>query len=487
MVVVRNRPGVVRDVAAYGGNGRGGVLHLVDLEYIDGWDHPARESVLWEREVAPRVVSRLALPRLDDPASKPDTPGRFAAYLDAIRWSSTGRLATAAGRNPWLLSPWQSAVQVEDYQLYPVLKALLMPRVNLLLADDVGLGKTIEAGLILTELIARRRVRRILIVCPAALQRQWHDELLEKFGLECPLMDRDQAFRIQRELGMDANPWTTTPRAITSMDFLRQRDVMDSFLASAKRLARPDGTALPWDVLLVDEAHNLAPASFRDDSLRTRMLRELVPHFEHRLFLTATPHNGYTLTFSGLLELLDPVRFAQKTQLTEADHRQIQTVMVRRLKSELNAGTTPPRFPMREVKGLALRLSPEEKRLFDALRAYRETGLALVAGRPRRERNLGRFLLSLLTKRLLSSTYAFARTWWEHVEGYALPEGSLDLADVARERAEEPLTDDAEKDEREVDAARQGAAWLRLFGDRLSAPRDSVGAALSALGWTPTG
>jgi hypothetical protein len=102
MVVVRNRPGVVRDVAPYGGNGRSGVLHLVDLEYIDGWDHPAHESVLWEREVGPRVVSRLALPRIDDPVSRPDAPERFAAYLDSIRWSSTARLVRGAGETPWL-------------------------------------------------------------------------------------------------------------------------------------------------------------------------------------------------------------------------------------------------------------------------------------------------------------------------------------------------------------------------------------------------
>ena len=485
MVVVRNRPGVVRDVVAYGGNGSGGALHLVELEYIDGWEHPALESVLWEREVAPRIVSRLALPAIEAPGSRPDAPDRFAAYLDAVRWSSTARLIPRSEGAPWLLSPWHSAVQVEDYQLYPVLKALLMPRVNLLLADDVGLGKTIEAGLILTELIARRRVRRILVVCPAALQQQWQEELRDKFGLECPVMDRAEAFRIQRELGMDANPWTVTPRAITSMDYLRQQDVIESFLASTRRLGRPDGTDLAWDVLVVDEAHNLAPASFGDDSLRTRMLRELIPHFEHRLFLTATPHNGYTLSFSGLLELLDPVRFSQTTTLTDAEHRQIQTVMVRRLKSELNAGTSPPRFPVRTVESIPLRLAVEERTLYDALRAYREAGLALIAGRPRRERNLGRFVFSLLTKRLLSSSYALARTWWEHVEGFTLPEGSLELADLARERAEEPVVDDTEKDYREADAARQGAAWLSLFGDRLTRNRDAVGAALSRLGWTP--
>jgi SNF2 family DNA or RNA helicase len=134
--------------------------------------------VLWEREVGARIISSLSLPAIDTPGSRPDAPDLFDAFVDAVRWSS----ATSAP----LLAPWQSAIQVEDYQLYPVLKALLMPRVTLLLADDVGLGKTIEAGLILTELIARRRLRRALVVCPAALQTRWRaygwKRLLERDG-----------------------------------------------------------------------------------------------------------------------------------------------------------------------------------------------------------------------------------------------------------------------------------------------------------------
>lgn len=213
------------------------------------------------------------------------------------------------------------------------------------------------------------------------------------------------------------------------------------------------------------------------------MIREIAPLFEHRLFLTATPHNGYTLSFTGLLELLDPVRFSQDTELSDRARAQLETIMVRRLKSELNEAN-PLRFPRREVKGIPLTLTPEEKGLFDALRDYREEGLALVQDRPRRERNLGRFIFSLLAKRLLSSTYAFARTWWEHVEGFALPEGSLDLADLARKKAEEPLTDDAEKEQREADALRQGAAWLRLFEGQLLSRRDAVTQALERAGWT---
>ncbi len=190
-----------------------------------------------------------------------------------------------------------------------------MPRVSLLLADDVGLGKTIEAGLILTELIARRRIRRVLVVCPASLQLQWREEMADKFSLDFLVLDRGAMVEIQREYGMDANPWAVTPRAITSMDFLRQPDVLSQFLAAAGTLER--GHALAWDFLVVDEAHNLAPHSLAERSERSRMLGEITPHFEHRLFLTATPHNGFTYSFTGLLEQLDPVRFRQTSELYE--------------------------------------------------------------------------------------------------------------------------------------------------------------------------
>jgi SNF2 family DNA or RNA helicase len=109
-------------------------------------------------------------------------------------------------------APWQGAVAAEAYQLWPVKQALDMPRVALLLADDVGLGKTIQAGLVLTELMARRRIRRTLVVCPASLQLQWRDEMRDKSSLDFTVVDRAAISDIQREYGMDTNPWTVTPQ-----------------------------------------------------------------------------------------------------------------------------------------------------------------------------------------------------------------------------------------------------------------------------------
>lgn len=485
MVVVRNRPAIARDVDASSSRATEAV-HAVYVEYLDGWFHPEADQVIWEREAGAKVISSLTLPKIGEGSFHPDTPDRLHAFLDAYRWSAVNTLHPQREKDSdeiRLVAPWHSAVQVEDYQIYPVLKSLLMPRVSLLLADDVGLGKTIEAGLIISELFARRRIRRVLVICPASLQQQWQDELKEKFHLDFLVVDRDETFRMQRTLGVDSNPWATYPRIITSMDYLRQPDVLNRFLAASRGLTGNDPSMFPWQMLLVDEAHNLFPSRFGDDSDRYLMLKQLSPSFEHKLFLTATPHNGYTVSFTGLLELLDPVRFQQKAILEAGDHLQIQLSMVRRLKSELNRPGEPDRFARRDVKGIPVTLTPEESELFAALRAYRKAALEILGKIGKREQHIADFLLTLLSKRLLSSSYAFACTWWQHVEGLNIGKAELDSVSVAVGRAETPVTDDDEKDLRELDVARQGGAWLSRFSQRLRPQMDEVGRRLEALGW----
>src|SRR5439155_9824992 len=106
-----------------------------------------------------------------------DAPDRLDAFLDAVRW---GAASTADVRS--IQVPFRSGIEIEDYQLDPVVRAIQMPRVNLLIADDVGLGKTVEAGMTALELTIRHRARRILVVCPASLQVQWRDQSRDKLG-----------------------------------------------------------------------------------------------------------------------------------------------------------------------------------------------------------------------------------------------------------------------------------------------------------------
>ena len=206
-------------------------------------------QVVWEIEPGARLIERVALPAPDGF----DSPKTLDAFLDAVRW---GAASTADHKN--IQSPFRSGIEIEDYQLDPVVRAIQMPRVNLLIADDVGLGKTIEAGLVGLELIIRHRARKILVVCPSALQIQWRDQMRDKFGLDFRVVDTDYIKQLRRERGIHANPWTSHPRLITSMDWAKSGEGL-----RAMRDVIPPHVGHPrkFDLLVVAEAHNVAPAA----------------------------------------------------------------------------------------------------------------------------------------------------------------------------------------------------------------------------------
>ncbi len=167
--------------SSFPGNGHG--QHLVTLTSVEDDALGEELQVIWELEPGARVIEKVA-PAGARPAST--TPHRLDAFLDAVRWGAVSSADVRA-----LQAPFRSGIDIEDYQLDPVVRAIQMPRVNLLIADDVGLGKTIEAGLVIQELILRHRARRVLVVCPASLQIQWRDQMRDKFGLEFRIVDSD--------------------------------------------------------------------------------------------------------------------------------------------------------------------------------------------------------------------------------------------------------------------------------------------------------
>ena len=133
-----------------------------------------------------------------------DDPELFAAYARTVRW----RCVTAT--DPSLFqAPFRAGIRLDAYQLEPLRKALLLPRVNLLIADDVGLGKTIEAGLILRELLLRRRIDFVVVAAAPSMLGQWADELETRFGLRFMILDRAFLAAVRRERGFAANPWLT--------------------------------------------------------------------------------------------------------------------------------------------------------------------------------------------------------------------------------------------------------------------------------------
>ena len=476
---VRNRRGVI--VATEPFDGDSGRLQLVDVDYKDG-RQPATERLLWELEPARDLVAPTALP---DAAHGPMPPADFDALLRAARWSALSPYLDPNGEpaGETIASPFHAAVQVESYQLQPLLQALRMPRVNLLIADDVGLGKTIEAGLILTELLLRRRIRRVLVLTPASLRTQWRDELLDKFALRFEIVDRRATERLRRQLGMDANPWRSFNRIVASYHYLRQPDVREQFLAACRT---PEGSPhLPWDLLIVDECHHLMPSPFGEDSELCRTLGLVAPQFEHRLFLSATPHNGHTQSFTGLLEMLDPVRFSRASEMTPAMRERVPQVVVRRLKRDVDAAAPTPRFSRRHPpRALQLAENSMETALAEAFDAFRTAIRDVVRQQPKQARRAGFFAVEILGKRLLSCPTAFAESWRRARQGLREKDAASTTAFNAAERAYRQETgDDRETEQREATAATVAGAWLKRLASDLQSEIRQIDDAIAALGF----
>ncbi|MFZ9754022.1 MAG: SNF2-related protein [Cyanobium sp.] len=185
-----------------------------------------------------------------------DQPRQFSAYLNTLRWNCV--TATDA---ELFQAPYRAGIDVKAYQLEPLRKALLMPRVGLFIADDVGLGKTIEAGLILREMLLRQRIRRVVISCPPSVLRQWQEEMASRFGLAFTVMDRAYVARVRQERGYGTNPWSTGSRFLISQALLHNPDYANPLLSWLDQGRGDEDQAPLPSLLILDEAHNAAPAS----------------------------------------------------------------------------------------------------------------------------------------------------------------------------------------------------------------------------------
>ena len=364
-------------------------------------------------------------------------------------------------------------LRIEPYQLVPVARCLRMTRPRLLLADDVGLGKTIEAGLILTELIARRRANRILIVTPAGpLLDQWKAEMAERFGLRLVVADRAELERIRKGTELGTNPFDHLPLALASMDYLKQDRVLDWLERTT------------YDLVVLDEAHHYGdtgPEDYdrADASQRRKLALVLAKAADALVLLSATPHDGHDRSFASLLELLDPSLTDGRGRVREQVYREF---VVRRLKRHVKITHPqtgePVSFPERRVEPVPVAL--DEARHAPFLAAQREL-LAFVAPELRRAMRSRRYDDALaylaLLKRSVSTAYALSSTVRKvHDRFRALADQAVEEADARRGRirtlkniqrkaARFGMLTPAEEEEREAleveDVARQLAFLTR--------------------------
>lgn len=397
---------------------------LLRLRGTEGAMLGAEFDILHPFEEVEPVIAEL---RPDRASPKANWIVYHQAFLLDQALSGAGLVAAQPGR-----------LRLEPYQLVPVLRAIRMSRVRLMLADGVGLGKTVQAGLVLTELIARKLAHRILLVTPSGpLLDQWVTEMLQRFGLRFERVDNTRLNQIRRSTELGANPFDSIPLAIASVDFLKQERVLEMLERAT------------YDVVVIDEAHHCMEVGGangdREDSQRRRLSQTLATRCDALVLATATPHDGNDRSFASLCELLDPSLVDGRGVLRGERYRQH---VVRRLKSHiLDPVTREPKFRERKVDPVPVLANELEHPAFVEL----QKGLvALVAPELRRAFRNRRYhdvlAFIALLKRSVSTARACVRT----------------LSAVARRFS--GLLEEAEENR---DAARQRLRSLREYQKKL--------------------
>ncbi len=328
-----------------------------------------------------------------DPASVGDTTGCLLLY-------DAARLSVRSGAAPFR-SLGHISVVPRPYQFVPLIMALRLQPVRLLIADDVGVGKTIEAALIAREMLDRGLAQRLAVLCPAHLCDQWADELREKFALDPKVVQPSRIARLERELPRpDLSIYQHYPHLVLSIDFVKSDRQRDLFLRNAP------------DLVIVDEAHTAARPRGQEDRVqheRYALVRDLAQNANrHLLLVTATPHSGIEESFRSLLGLLRPeFDVADVEEESDIQRKRLLPYVVQRRRGDLAKwlGTETP-FPERQSEEITYSLSPKYEALFEDVLAYCRETVQTGAGLRVQQQRVRHWAAIALLRCLLSSPEA---------------------------------------------------------------------------------
>lgn len=322
---------------------------------------------------------------LNNPSDKPESYNFVKPGVEDLGDFRSARLLYNASRLSFrqVAGPFRCLGKISfrprSYQLVPLIMALRQPKVRLLIGDDVGVGKTIEALLIARELYERKEISRFAILCLPHLCDQWQEELKSKFGVEAVIIRSGSVTALERQIRSNENIFRAFPHQIISIDYIKGGDKRQKFIDHAPEL------------IMVDEAHSCARPSGANDSqqLRFKLLRDLVDQKDpHLVLITATPHSGKTNEFQSLLGLLDKkfetldIASATKPQREELSRHFIQ----RRRGDVLQWMKDDVQFPARQTFDFPYPVDKEYAELFNEVLEYALSNILVVKDDKRKER-----------------------------------------------------------------------------------------------------